>query len=370
VRLGTCIALELALAAGAVAGAVAGAIYTVRVAGDYLAASEASAATIADDATPVPAPVIVPLPRGELRVVPPAAQPPPTTVFGAPDAELLAPLGAAKVTRVKLNQGGTTISLRLDFANGARAAFKPEQVNLQSDPRREIAAYRLDRLLELGRVPPAKAGAVPLADVLAGIDPAVRGPVAERLRAEVIARDGMVHGELSWWIPQIKYARIGPYAAEEPDGRARWVGYLQIGAQIPPAVRPLVEGMAACLLFDVLTDNADRWSGNNIVVSPDDHVLYIMDNTMSFSTARIGFEMHAGILRRVQVFPRGLVARIRGLTEEKLVEALEGGGGDTRLGRLLSPQEIRAVIDRRDNLVKYIDQLVAAHGEQAVLAFP
>ena len=360
------------MAAGAIAGAAVGVLHAARAAGAYLAASEASAATIADEDAPGPAPAIVPLPRGELVVAPPAppAPPPAPTVFGAPDAELLAPLGAAKVTRVKLNQGGTTISLRLDFANGARAAFKPEQVNLQSDPRREIAAYRLDRLLELGRVPPAKAGAVPLADVLAGIDPAVRGAVAERLRAEVIARDGVVHGELSWWIPQIKYARIGPFWAEDPDARALWVGYLQIGAQIPPAVRPLIEGMAACLVFDVLTDNADRWSGNNIVVSPDDKILYVMDNTMSFSTSRIGFEMNAGILRRVQVFPRGLVARIRALTEEKLAAALEGGGGDTRLGRLLSPQEIRAVIDRRDNLVKYIDQLIAAHGEQAVLAFP
>jgi hypothetical protein len=360
VRLGTCLALELVVAAGAVVGATAGVLQASRVAGDYLVAPEAAAAP----PVAAPLPLIAPLPRAELHVAPlPAALP---TVFGAPDGELLAPLGAAKVTRVKLNQGGTSISLRLDFANGARAAFKPEQTFLHSDPRREIAAYRLDRLIELGRVPPAKATAIPFVDVLAAADPAGR----ERLLAETRPRGGVLHGELSWWIPEIKYARIGRFSADEPEGRALWLSYLQLGAQIPPGLRPLVEGLAACVLFDVLTDNADRWSGNNLVTSPDDRILYIMDNTMSFTTARYGNEMSLSMLHRVQVFSRGLVQRIRALTEEQLAEALEGGAGDTRLGRLLEPQEIHAVIARRDNLLKYIDQLIAAHGEALVLAFP
>ncbi len=244
------------------------------------------------------------------------------------------------------------------------------QVHLQSEPRREIAAYRLDRLLQLGRVPPAKAARISLAEVIAGLDPSVRERVAERLRKETTVWGGMMHGELSWWIPEIKYARIGPHSVDEPGGRALWISYLQVGAEIPPEVRPLVEGLAACVLFDVLTDNPDRWSGNNTVTSPDGKVFYIMDNTMSFSTARIGHEMNAGILRRIQVFPRGLVQRIRALTEHALAEALQGGGGETRLGALLEPEEIRAVIHRRDHMMKYIDQLVAVHGERAVLAFP
>ena len=368
-RLGTCIALELAVAAGAVAGAAVGVMHASRIVGDTLAAPEARAATPGEERPPP----ITPLPHGELRVVPSAelvARPPAPTVFGAPDADLLAPLGAAAVTRAKLNLGGTSISLRLDFANGARAAFKPEQTNLQSDPRREIAAYRLDRLIELGHVPPAKAGAVPLAEVIAHLDPAVRGAVVARLTAETLPRDGVLHGELSWWIPEIKYARIGRFSAEEADGRAQWISYLQIGAAIPPAVRPLVEGIAACVLFDVLTDNPDRWSGNNVITSPDDKVFYIMDNTMAFSTLKIGSGMNVEILHRIQVFPRRLVERIRALTEDRLAAELEGGGGDTRLGRLLDPEQIRAVIHRRDNMMKYIDQLIAAHGESAVLALP
>src|SRR5690606_22736581 len=94
--------------------------------GDYLASREAAAATA------VPREPIE-LAHAELAVAP---RPKVESVFGAPDAELLAPIGAAKVTRVKLNLGGTSLSLRLDFANGARAAFKPEQEHYQSDPRR------------------------------------------------------------------------------------------------------------------------------------------------------------------------------------------------------------------------------------------
>ena len=37
-------------------------------------------------------------------------------------ALLLAPLAATKVTGIKLNHGGTSLSLRVDFASGARAA--------------------------------------------------------------------------------------------------------------------------------------------------------------------------------------------------------------------------------------------------------
>lgn len=346
--------------AAAFAGAAVGVTLASRAAAGYLAEPVAAAA-------PGPgAPPLLPLPAAVLRVPPPAAPAPAPTVFGAPDAELLAPLGVGPLRRAKLNQGGTSISLRLEFENGARAAFKPEQSYLHSDPRRELAAYRLDRLLGLGRVPPAKAAAIPLAAVLAAADPAAR----ERIAAETRPRGGVLHGELSWWIPEIKYARVGRFSADDPEGRALWLSYLQLGARIPPGMRALAEGLAACVLFDVLTDNVDRWSGNNLVTSPDDQIFYIMDNTMSFSTARHGREVTLAILHRAQVFPRRLVARIRALTEEALARALEGGAGDTRLGPLLQPHEIAAVISRRDHLLRYIDQLIAAHGEDAVLAFP
>ncbi len=87
-------------------------------------------------------------------------------------------------------------------------------------------------------MPPAKAATIPLAEVLAAADPAAR----ERIAAETRPRGGVLHGELSWWIPEIKFARIGRFSADEPEGRALWLSYLQIGARIPPARQSLVEG--------------------------------------------------------------------------------------------------------------------------------
>jgi hypothetical protein len=374
VRLGICIAAELALAASVVAGLAAGAAGVARRVDRYLAAHAS-----AREGSPVAAversgvgaavraaALVAPLPRSELRVAAPPAAP---SVFGASDAELLEPLGAARVVRAKWNLGGSSVSLRLDFANGTRAAFKPEQIHTQSDPRRELAAFRVDRLLGIGRVPPAKPAAIPLSEVIAALDPAVRATVGQRLREETIARDGVLHGELSWWIPEIRQARIGRFGVDEPEGRALWISYLQPGAQVPPAVQPLVAQLAACVVFDVIVDNADRWSGNNVVTSPDGDTLYIMDNTMTFSRARIGHEASVGTLQRIRVFPRGLVARLRALTEDQLTRAL-AIDAETGLAPLLSPEETRAVLLRRDRVLEYIDRTIAAHGEAMVLALP
>lgn len=355
-RLGTCIALELAVAVSAVGGVVLAVGEASRLAGSYLVSHEASAANLES---------VVPLPRSHLRVEPAAA----STIFGAPDEELLAPLGAAKVSRIKTNHGGTSLSLRIDFENGARAAFKPEQIHPQSDPRREIAAYRIDRLLEIGRVPPARPISLAVAELLDAAEPSHRTYISRRLDEEALARGGVLHGELSWWIPEIKRARIGRLPIDEREGRAQLVSYLQVGAQIPAEARSLVEQIAACVVFDVLIDNPDRWSGNNTVMSPDGRTFYFMDNTMSFSLARFGQKANAGMLERIQVFPRALVQRLRALDEQALTEAL-ARDGDTPLGPLLAPAEIRAVLQRRDHILRHVDQLIAAHGEASVLALP
>jgi hypothetical protein len=348
------------VAVGAVGGVWFGVGRVATHAGDYLATREAVAATPMRVLTPEP------LPRAHLPVVAPIE---PTTIFGAPDSELLAPLGTTRVTRVKFNHGGTSLSLRVDFANGARAAFKPEQIHPQSDPRREIAAYRIDRLLGIGHVPPAKETTIAVKDLLEAAEPGFRAYYTARLGEEATIRSGRVHGELSWWVPEIKLAKLGPFRIDVREGRDLWTAYLQIGARMPPQSRRLLEQISACILFDVLIDNADRWSGSNTVMSPDGKLLYFMDNSMSFSLAKFGHEINAGAMRRIQMFPRGLVKRMRELTYEELVATL-ATSSDSKLGQLINPAEIRAIIARRESMMRYIDQLIARYGEDAVLAFP
>lgn len=362
-RLGTCIALELVIAAGAVGGVWLGVGEAVRLAADHLGTHEAIAAT-----SHAPMAVPVRLPRATLEVAPPQVVVS-RSVFGASDEALLAPLGTSPVTRIKLNHGGTSLSIRVDFASGARASFKPEQIHPQSNPRREIAAYRIDRLLGLGRVPPAKAVQFELAALLEAAEPSHRRFLTERFANEAIVRGGVVRGELSWWIPELKFAKVGPHLLEEDAGQALWSSYLQVGATVPEAARPLAEQIASLVLFDVLIDNPDRWTGGNTVMSPDATVLYFMDNTMSFSRFAVGHKSNLKAMRRIQVFSRRLVDRLRTLTEDDVVAAL-GTGDEAGLAPLIDERDIRALLKRRNGIVRFIDELIAQHGEAAVLALP
>lgn len=342
------------------------------VAGEYLEMRPAEAAP----AIAMASTIEIAMPRATFVEPPPPA---PTeriveSVYGAPDADLLGPVGQGKVSRIKLNHGGTSLSLRVDFESGARASFKPEQIHPQSDPRREIAAYRLDRLLQIGRVPPAKSFVVPVADLLAAAEPSHRTYIQGRLADEALMRKGegglaVLRGELSWWVPEIKLAKLGPFRIDEKDGKAAWVAALQIGAPLADEQRDFVAQISAVILFDVLIDNPDRWTGANTVMSPDGKTLYFMDNSMSFSRFGFGHQSNLLALRRIQMFPRALVERIRGLTREAIAAAISVGEDDG-LAPLLDDKELDAILVRRDNMLRYIDQLIAEHGEATVLAFP
>ncbi len=365
-RLGTAIALELAVAIGGIAGIWLGVGHLASSAGDYFATREAQASV----AAPIRAATLAAMPRSELaRAAPKPAPKKIENVFGAPDAELLAPLGTTRVTKMKLNRGGTSLSLRLDFETGARAAFKPEQIHPQSDPRRELAAYRIDRLLGIGHVPPAKPMSIAVADLVAAVEPGVRKFVAGRIAEEAIARQGVVHGEISWWIPEIKVAKLGKHKIDEHEGKAVWIAALQVGAKIPAETLPFIAQIATCIVFDLLIDNADRWSGANTMMSPDGKILFFMDNTMAFSNNKLGHRRNALNLRRLQVFPKKLIGKLRTLTLESITATLEQGA-DSKLGELLHPSEVNAIIARRDHILRHVDLLIAKFGEDAVLALP
>ena len=357
-RLGTCIALELAVATGMVGGVWLGAGYLAAHA-DVIGTREAVASSI-----PRSAPELLPAPELSVEISTVV-----DNVFGAPDAQLLGPIGAAAVTKMKTNHGGTSLSLRLDFANGTRAAFKPEQTHFQSDPRREIAAYRIDRLLGIGHVPPAKEIEVSVAEVLAAGDQGFRAYYAGRLDEEAIAHGGRLRGTASWWVPEIKLAAIAKNRIDLKEGKDIWTAQMQIGAPMDPALRPFLAQISACVLFDLLIDNSDRWSGSNTAMTPDGKTLYFMDNTMSFSKALFGHEINVLAMRRIQIYPKQLVAKMRALTVDDIERVLEMPP-ESKLAPLLKPFEVKAVLARRDNMLKWIDGLIARYGEQQVLGFP
>ncbi len=286
---------------------------------------------------------------------------------GMADVELLLPLRDSPIASVKFNKGGSSISLRIDFENGARAAFKPNQSNWQSVPRREIAAYRLNRMLGLNSVPPAIGRSFTLKDILGAMEPSSVG-FKPRMRAEIVQTEDRVVGELSWWIPVIRHGTIDGYKIDSMEGIVSWKRYLRVGGRFPEASRAILEQISDLVLFDFVINNPDRWSGGNARVNDDRSILYFMDNTMSFGKSKMGHRKSRIYFQRCQMFSRRLVEKLREMDETTLREILEFDVEPFDF--FLEDAEIIALMSRRDLALEYIDALIRKYGEEKVLAFP
>lgn len=374
-RLRSCIALELLTGGALLSGVTVAGAWGVQMAREGLA-QEAQAATeepgVASEARvlakpaplPPPPPEVTPHTELELPLEP---QEPPTMFLGVADDVLLEPLRDSPISQVKFNTGGSSISLRIDFQNGARAAFKPRQTNWQSVPRREVVAFRLNRLLGLSSVPPAIGRRFQIKEILDNLKPESRF-YRPRLKAEMIQKDGWVTGELSWWIPVIRRGKVDGYEIDSMEGIVSWKRYLSIGAEIPDRDLALVQQISNMVLFDFITSNPDRWSGGNARVSEDQRVLYFMDNTLSFGNRRDGHPKARTYFERCQTFSRDLVERLRELSERDIRNVLETDVEPFEF--YLRDSEIAALLSRRDRALEYIDGLIEKYGEDLVLAFP
>jgi hypothetical protein len=357
-----CVLIELAIGVSVAAGGAAAAWYGVR------AADRMGAAYAASDVAPIPARHLPAPALLERSLVPPLVAAPTSYFLGIKDEILVAPLLSAEVTRVKFNRGGSSISLRLDFAGGWRAAFKPDQTNEQTVPRKEIAAYRVSRLLGLEAVAPAVGRKFAIADLIAKVEDGSRDIIPRMQEQAIVDADGMVAGELSWWIPVIVGAKLENVPIDEPDGIAAWHRYLSVGSPEPYSGRALLPQISNMVVFDYLINNSDRWSGSNTKASPDGKTLFFMDNTLSFGPFPEGSPKVRSVLEHVQKFSRALVRRARTLDEDTVRAAMTVDTGPYE--RLLSEAEIAAVLFRRDSWLEYVDGLVAELGEAEVLCYP
>src|SRR3569623_1795818 len=221
------------------------------------------------------------------------------TFQGMSDELLLDRLRKQPVARLKLNHGGSSLSFRVDFADGSRAAWKPVQTNAQTVPRKEVAAYRLNRLLGLDAVPPAAARPISKEDLFGKLHPDSL-PALPRIRAEtIIGPNGQVAGEASYWIPVIKDSDL-----DTPEGHQQITAWLPQGEPIPFERRAFMAQVAVLLVIDFLIANPDRYSGGNLKTSEDGSHLFFMDNTMSFFLEPQGTEKNRAMLLRQQKFSR------------------------------------------------------------------
>ena len=169
-----------------------------------------------------------------------------------------------------------------------------------------IAAYRLDRLLQLNMVP------VSVSRSYKG------GPAA-----------------FTWWVDDVK-------GQETQRVREQWT--------VPDAER-FEQKRAVGRVFDELIMNTDRNLGNMLITNAWEVVL--IDHTRAFTPYK-NIRNKENLTR----CSRALLARMTALTHAAIA---------TQVGTSLTRAEITAVLARRDRIVAFFDEEAKAKGEKNVL---
>ncbi len=282
------------------------------------------------------------------------------TFLGMPDAHLRERMRSGVVKSLHFNRGGSSISFRVDFADGSRAAFKPLQTNPQTVPRKEAAAYRLSRLLGLNAVAPVIMRSFARDELLSKL--LASNFTRDRVATETLFDErGETLGSLAYWIPTVVDLHL-----DTTEGVNQWTGWLGQSGEIPPEQAGLMAQLSTLLVFDLLQNNSDRFSGGNLLGSPDGKMLYYMDNAFGFQTDPDGHMRCWNYLRRAQKFSRSLVQAMQQLDRAKLQAALNGEPGTP----LLSVEEQIALLSRRDAALAYMRELFREYGTERVLVFP
>ncbi len=224
--------------------------------------------------------------------------------------------GVTKPYRLTLKKGDIEAKAAWKNPNG-----KPDGV--YDKWRCEIAAYRLDKLLELNAVP----------------------PVVER---EFKGKAGC----LSLWA----------------ESKTNYLKLMESGGGVPPEAVEKTDRMKYIMrLWDCLIANADR-TQENILLTEDWRTI-LFDHSRAFQSDRkfvrqlvYGsngiFTLDNGrpmLFRRV---PRAMVEKIKGLTPASIKQAV---------GPYLTDEEIDGVVSRIPLIMKELDELIKLSGEANVL---
>ena len=217
--------------------------------------------------------------------------------------------GVTDSRRATLTDGRITHDAHVQTVDIRKSVYKTTtgtELNFTDSYKYNIAGYRLDRLLGLGMVP-----------------------------VSVERKVGGNRAAVTWWIDDMLMT--------EKERKRR---------KIPTPNPDHWNKQMYCLrVFDQLLYNMDRNLGN--VVITRDWRIHMIDHTRAFRTHRV-LESPKDLVQ----CDRRLLAALRGLT----YETLEG-----ELRPYLNKRQIKALLARRDLIVKYFDNAVAEKGEQAVL---
>ena len=212
--------------------------------------------------------------------------------------------------RATLRRGGLTHDAEIEAIDQQSSEMSLEagaELRFDESYKNNVAAYRLDRLLGLGMVP-----------------------------ATVLRRHGGKPAAFTWWLD-------GPLMTEQERYRER---------KQPPDVADWNRQIYVTRVFDQLICNFDRNAGNLLI--DRDWRVWMIGHTRAFKTSG---ELREPA-RRAPSCERDLLAALRRLDRAVL---------EAEMKDLLTSGQIDGLLARRDRLVAYYDQLIAARGERAVL---
>jgi hypothetical protein len=265
--------------------------------------------------------------------------------------EILATLANAPVRGNLRNYGNTSVNLRVDFPGPVDGSYKPSEIAHNEHWRGEIAAFRLAQLLGIERVPPAVFRRIP------------EGELPTGQRYGVTFENGQSWGAMIYWVPVLRPSGVG-----SPESLEHWSGRLSAGVPIPQDERVRAQEISDLIVFDFLIANWDRWNGLNTLEDGDGHLVF-RDNNAGFQIPRQSSRYLRVLhwLHQSQRFSRETIAHVRSLTLDTLREAMtEDADGEHPL---IDDTQLRAVLERRDTLVRYVDELIRRYGEAQTLFF-
>ena len=303
------------------------------------------------DATPTPTPTSTSTPTPTLTPTPtPTPIPDLTAYLTAP------PLSGKSI-------GHTSVVFRLELEGALAAAYKPRSHRGHTRYRGEIAAYRLARALGLSNVPPALPRSFPLSALRSALGPPGTAS-RDLLDQEAIPEtDGTVRGAVIPWIPRLEFL-----ALEQDPLASQWSVWL--GPAGPPAEqRAMAAQISTMILFDYLTANWDRYSGGNVGFDRSAGTVLYIDNDGAFFDPPPPKTLASQLarLRRVHVFSRSFVLRLRALDPDATRDAM---GDDAPGTPLLAGSVLAGLDDRRKAVLEHVDAVVATAGEDKALSLP
>ena len=214
--------------------------------------------------------------------------------------------GSTGVLKVTLEQDGVRLHgvfRSVDETYGRSRSTRPDRFAQRDSHLNELAAYRLDRVLGLNRVPPT-------------------------VRRRVKGRDGSIQ----LWVEN---------AATEAE-------LIEDGQGLYPLSYHQQQIMRA---FDRLIGNWDRHQNNSLYDS--DGRLWFIDHTRSFTPTPT-----VDGLRGLTIIERDFWLSLRQISDADLLAALDG---------VLGHLEADAVVKRRRQLVRHFDELIEERGADRVV---